>query len=400
MKMQLRKGNRDLIKEINRSLVIEQVRSIGQISRTDLAKKTGLGLSTITNIVEGLIKERIIYEVGSGFSNGGRRPVFLKFNEEAGAVIGVKVEPKKVIFALTDLDIKIILKSEIPLDPEVSNEQLLKLIIREIEALKAHLRTEQHLYGIGIAISGLVDRSKNTLKYSPILNWENYDFSPLESYFKIPVFVDNDANVFTLAHMWSGKWKEYNHFIGVTFGVGTGAGIVVNKELYRGSFGGSGEFGHIVIQREGTLCYCGQRGCLEMYASDDYLIQETKNLVQLGLSEKFKSSESITIQDIYVAAQQGDKNVQQLLVKQGENLGIGLKSIVNLLNPEAIIIGGEGTKGMPHVGIGIKKEIAFNFFSKHEQKLNVHMSDLGDDVWLVGACALVLDDKFKAPIYQ
>ncbi|WP_407271179.1 ROK family protein [Radiobacillus sp. PE A8.2] len=400
MKTRLRKGNKALIKDINRSLVIEQVRLNGPISRTDLAKNTDLGLSTITNIVEGLISDDLVSEVGSGFSNGGRKPVFLKFNEKAGAVIGIKVEPAKIIFALTDLNSHILHRSSASLDQHATNEQLLKLITNEINRIQLNVDKGTTLYGIGIAISGLVDRSQNRLEYSPILNWENYDFGPLEDIFNVSVFVDNDANVFTLAHMWSGKWKEYNHFIGVTFGVGIGTGIVVEKNLYRGSFGGAGEFGHIVIQREGTLCYCGQRGCLEMYASDEYLIQEVRSLAKLGLIKWMDTLNDITLDEIYRLAQRENEEIQQILTKQGQNLGIGLKSIVNLLNPEAIIIGGEGIKGMPFVMKGIKKELEYNFFSRHNKQLNVHISDLGDDVWLIGACALVLDNHFRISIYQ
>ncbi|MFC5464133.1 ROK family protein [Lederbergia graminis] len=395
MTKQLRKGNKDLIKELNRSLVINQIRLNGPISRTTLAKNTNLGLSTITNIVDSLISESYVNEVGAGSSNGGRKPILLKFNENIGSVIGIKIEPKQIIMAIADFNAKIMRKISFDLEGNITKKAMLSKIIDKMESLLSTLDKEQKLNGIGIAISGIVNPSKKILDYSPILNWKDIDFQPLEKHFNVPVLIDNDANVFSLAHLWDGVGKVYNHYIGVTFGVGIGAGIVINRTLFRGNYGGAGEFGHMIIERNGKRCYCGQNGCLEMYTSDQYLIQEAADL-HLANTDV----DSINIDTLYVAAENGNKDIQQLLIKQGKNLGVGLKSVINFLNPEAIILGGEGLRGMPYVKDGILQEVENNFFSGYEKKINVHISDLGDDVWLIGACALVLEEIFTSPIYK
>lgn len=400
MSLKLRRGNRELIKDLNRSLVVEQIRQNGPISRTDISKRTELGLSTITNIVDTLLEDSIVEEVGSGISNGGRKPVLLKLNGKHGVVICIKIEPAQVVLAVSDLDIKLSRQKYLPLSKEISNQQFLTLLIKQIGIVLDSFEKEQLLYGIGIAISGLIDRSKKKLVHSPILGWRHVDFRELEAHFKAPVYVDNDANVFTLAHMWSGVGQAYSHFIGVTLGEGIGAGIVIDNKLYRGNIGGAGELGHTVIQREGILCHCGQRGCLEMYASDNYLIKEVLERNSHQLTSSIGLSNSNSIDEIYAAAQKDDKTIQQLLVKQGENLGQGLKNLVNLLNPAAIILGGTGIRGMPYVGEGIHKQLDSHFFSGQDNALNVHVSDLGNDAWLIGSCALVLDDVFKAPIYE
>ncbi len=396
----LRRGNKDLIKELNRAFVIDQIRLNGPISRTDIAKNTDLGLSTITNIIDELEKENLVQEFGAGSSNGGRKPVLLKLNGDSGLVIGVKIEKNKLIFCSSNLNAKIVSKSQVLFHHVDSSKDITSLIIQEIENILANVNKETRFYGIGIATSGLVDRDNKKVIHSPILSWENVDFSPIGDYFNIPVFIDNDANVFSLAQMWIGLGKEYDNFIGVTIGAGVGAGIVIDKKIYRGEFGGAGEFGHIVIQREGSLCYCGQRGCLEMYASDEYICSEGIRQVSLGLSTNLIEYDSITSETIYLAADQGDLVAQDILFKQGENLGIGLKNMVNLLNPGAIILGGEGIRGKKYLLKGVQKELSTHFFTKHHKRLNIHVSELEEEVWLIGACALVANDLFKAPIYR
>lgn len=399
---QLRRGNKELMKELNRALVINQVRLNGPISRTDIAKNTDLGLSTITNIVDELQQERLIYEVGSGTSSGGRKPVLLKFNEDYGFVVGIKIEKDRMLFCASNLNAKIKDKSQVTFSRNADAEVIKQLMIREIEKMINHSQENINsaFLGVGIAVSGLVDQENKRVIYSPILMWENFSFRFLSEYFDVPVFMDNDANVFALAEMWVGKGKDYSHFIGVTVGSGIGAGIVIDSKLYRGDFGGAGELGHIVIQREGVPCHCGQRGCLEVYASDSYIISEGQRLRALGVSSGLTECDTITPEMICSAAINGDKYAQEILVKQGENLGIGIKNMVNLFNPAAIILGGEGLRAQEYLLEGVHKELATHFFTKHDQQLRVHVSSLGEDVWLVGACSLVVSDLFKAPIYK
>lgn len=395
-----RRGNKELIKELNRALVIDQIRANQPISRTDIARNTDLGLSTITYIVEELQKEDLVMEIGTGASIGGRKPVLLKFNEESGFVVGIKLEKKQIVVSVANLGASVLKKTHVPFSPEWTGEKMISLLIREIENLIKSFVPARRFFGIGIATSGLVDCEKKLLLHSPILPWENLDFSPVGNHFDVPLLIDNDANAFALAHIWTGKVKEFTHFVGVTVGTGVGAGIVINKELYRGAFGGAGELGHTIIQPEGSPCHCGQRGCLEMYAGDEYLVSEGQRLASLGLDTRLKEVNPITPEAIYQLAEEGDVYAREILLKQGEFLGIGLKNVVNLFNPGAIILGGEGLRGGEYLIKGIQREITTHFFAKHRQQLHILLSDLGDDVWLIGASALVLNELFKAPIYR
>ncbi|ALC83376.1 MULTISPECIES: ROK family transcriptional regulator [Bacillus] len=395
----LRNGSKDLIKELNRSIVINMVRLQGNLSRTEIAKETGLGLSTVTNIIDELIKAGLVSEIGTGDSNGGRKPVLLKFNGDFGIIAGLKIEPNQVKMCLSNLEGKILHKAHFSYTLKESN-QLSTLIIEKLEHFIEHNVCASKLAGVGIATPGLTDRESNEVVYSPILKVDHGDLKPIGTHFNVPLIIDNDANVFALAEKWIGIGREYRNFIGITVGAGVGAGIVIDNMLFRGAFGGAGELGHITIQKGDRICYCGQRGCLELYASDAFLVNEVKRMVQVGTPTLLASDTPITPENIFLAAHKGDPYVQELLEKQGENLAIGIKSMIHLFNPEAVILGGEGMRGGDFLLKGIQKELAVHFFVKHPRKLQFHTSQLGDDVWLIGACALVVSNLFKVPIYK
>jgi N-acetylglucosamine repressor len=394
-----RKGNKELIKELNRSLVIDVVRMKRNISRTDIAKETGLGLSTITNIIEELMKETLVSEIGTGDSHGGRKPVLLKFNGDYGVVVGMKIEQQQVKMCLSNLEGKILHKHQFTYTLEEANS-LATVIIEQLDSFMKRNECATKLVGIGIATPGLVDQESNAVVYSPILKVDHGDLKPIGRHFDVPLIIDNDANVFALAEKWIGLGREYRNFIGITVGAGVGAGIVIDNMLFRGAFGGAGELGHITIYQGDRLCYCGQRGCLELYASDAYLVNEALRIVSIGVPTLLKSFTPITPESIVMAAQSGDIYAQELLVKQGENLALGIKNMVHLFNPEAVILGGEGLRESNFLLKGIQKELAVHFFVKHPRKLQFQISQLGEDVWLIGACALVVSHLFKVPIYK
>ncbi|WP_332696688.1 ROK family transcriptional regulator [Halalkalibacter lacteus] len=395
----LRKGNKDLIKELNRSLVIDMVRLQGNLTRTDIAKKTGLGLSTITNIMDELIKDNLVSEVGTGDSRGGRKPVLLKFNGDYGVIVGMKIEKQQVKMCLSNLEGKILHKHQFSYTLKEA-KQLATVIIEKLDYFIKQNESDTKIVGIGVATPGLVDQENNEVVYSPILKVDHGDLKPIGRHFDVPLIIDNDANVFALAEKWIGAGREYRNFIGVTVGAGVGAGIVIDNILFRGDFGGAGELGHITIYQGDRLCYCGQRGCLELYASDAYLVDEAERMVLIGVPTLLDSSTPITPESIVKAAQRGDQYAQELLVRQGENLALGIKNMVHLFNPEAVILGGEGLREGEFLLKGIQKELAVHFFAKHPRKLQFQTSQLGEDVWLIGACALVVSHLFKVPIYK
>ncbi|WP_445506618.1 ROK family transcriptional regulator [Niallia sp. 03190] len=395
----LRYGNRELMKDLNRSLVIDLIRLQGNISRTEIAKKIGLGLSTVTYIIEELLNDKLVYEIGTGDSNGGRKPVLLNFNGNYGVVAGVKIEKNEIKMCISNLEGTILHKDQFTYHLN-DEHQLLSLLIEKLDFFIGQNVCASKLVGIGIAAPGLIDRDNIEIVYSPILQINHIDLKAVREHFGVPVLIDNDANVFALAEKWIGIGREYNNFIGITVGTGVGAGIVIDNRLFRGAFGGAGELGHIIIHPDGQLCYCGQRGCLEMYTSDAFLISEVNEVNINNIPTLLKSLTPIKPEKIRLAAQMGDRYAQEILVKQGQNLALGIKNMIHLFNPEAIILGEGGLRGGEILKKSIEKELAVHFFNQHPNKLQFHFSQLGEDVWLIGACALLICHLFEFSIYK
>lgn len=399
--MKLRIGNKELIKDINRSLVINEIRMNGPISRTDISKNLNLGLSTVTNIVEELENQNLVHEVGEADSTGGRKPILLEFNYNYGYIIGIKIEENNLIFALTNLKSEIIEKRVVPFKKGTNSNTVLNMVVENIEKLIAKIPYNKNLMGIGVAVSGLVDQQKGKLIYSGMLNWSNVEIGNiLENKFNVPVYVDNDVNAYTLAELWYGHGRELNNFIVVTYGSGIGSGIVINKKLYTGDFGGAGEIGHMVLVAEGRKCECGQRGCLEAYASENFIVDYIRDNIKMYSESKIDLTEDLSIEKVYEYAKEGDMLAIDVLKLSAKYLGYGLLSVINLLNPSTIILAGEGMIAKDIILPVINDIVKNNFFKMHEKKVQIKVSELGDEGWVIGASTLAISKLFEIPLYE
>lgn len=336
----LRKGNKDLIKDINRYTVLNLIREKGEITRTEIAKKCDFGMSTLTYILDDLQQEGIILEGAETSSTGGRRAKLVRFNKDYGFVVSVKVEEEQLLFALTDLNAEIMENTSIPFSSEKKPEEAIELIAKNVKKMCEN-RDMNHLLGVGIAISGLVNRRKGTVIRSTMLGWENVALEAmLHAYFPdIPVYVDKNINCYTLAELWLGEGKQSNNFATVSVGAGLGLSVVINRQIYYGAQGGAGEFGHTTIQPGGYKCHCGQKGCLEMYASEFYFRNRGEELKEAYPTSELKD---FHFDKVAKSARAGDEMATELMGKMGEYLGYGIRNIINTFNPEKVIIVGEG----------------------------------------------------------
>jgi len=397
----LRIGNKQLIKDLNRALVIDRIRNYGPISRTDISKETKLGLSTVTNIVEELKNTKLIFEVGEASSSGGRRPILLEFNYQFGYAIGIKIEESHIVIALTDLRAKILDKVILSFTKGAVAEEVISLIVEGVRRIlnQANI-SEDKLLRIGIAVSGLINGQKGIVLRSTLLGWNNVNLGEqIEKEFGIPTHIDNDVNAYTLAELSIGYGKSHGNFICISVGAGIGAGIVIDKKLYLGQFGGAGEFGHTIINVNGHQCHCGQRGCLEMYASEKFLVKEGALLSQQFKGTVLEGSD-FAFDLVYEAALKRDALGLELLKRLGEYLGVGLINVINSLNPETIILAGEGIIAkdffLPYVQEAAKQ----NFFSQAGHHTNIVISELGNDAWVTGAALIAINQLFPVPIYD
>jgi len=395
--MQNPTGNRELIRAINRSHVLNAIKTHGPIGRADIARQTGLSPATVTSISAKLISQNLVLEKSAGDSSGGRPPILLVINPKGGYVVGIKLTETHAVCALTDLEALVIAKSSMPLsghDPARVVDDLAQMVLTFIRGQKI---AKKQLLGVGVGLAGIVDAEEGILRQSPIYGWDNVPLrAMLQSKLRIPVYIENDVNTLTLTERWFGHGQGVDHFLTVTVGRGIGLGIVANGQFYRGQTGGAGEFGHTTINPDGPLCACGKRGCLEAYVGDPGLIRAAQESFALG---KLTSSVQ-NLDELLSLAQTGDIAAIQIFDQAGRILGIGIANLINLFNPKKIIISGEGTREGDFLFVPMKESIQQNTMPGLFDPNTVQIAPWGDDAWARGAAGLVLREVFESPIHK
>jgi predicted NBD/HSP70 family sugar kinase len=215
----------------------------------------------------------------------------------------------------------------------------------------------------------------------------------------LPVYLENDVNTLTIAEQWFGYGHGVQHFVVVTVGRGIGAGIVVNGQFYRGAMGGAGEFGHITLLEGGPPCDCGKQGCLEALASDQAMVRQARAAMALGERTTLAEVETLTLEAIVAAAEAGDELAQRLLADSGRWLGIGIATLVNVLNPQLVIVGGEGVHAGEWRFGSMRMAIGNHSFDGLGSDLQIVIEPSGDRTWARGAASLVLQEIYKSPIH-
>ncbi len=396
---QLRKGNRDLIKNINRNLVLNLIKNQGPISRTELIRQSNLSAGTISNITSSLIADEIVQETGEGESSGGRRPVLLRLNHRAGFVVGLKVMEKEITVAVTDLDAKVIFHHVLSIEvdiPSPNSEQVLSAIIDAIEnSLAASAVERTRVVGIGIGMAGVIDGARGVCHYSPYFAWRDVDIAgPIATHFDLPVYVENDVNTLTIVEKWFGYGRDISHFIVVTVGRGVGTGMVINGQFYRGAVGGAGEFGHI------TMLDGNPPITLEQLASDDAILHYAQQIIAQGNHTALTTIEDLTLKAVVQAADEGDLVAQNLLADAGRWLGIGISILINVLNPQLVIVGGEGVQAGKWRLDPMREAIHKHVFNGLADDLEIVIEPSGNETWARGAASLVLGELFKSPVLK
>ena len=390
-------GNRDLIRAINRSHVLNAIKTHGPIGRADIARRTGLSPATVTSISAKLISQRLVLEKAAGDSSGGRPPILLVINPKGGYVIGIKLTETHAVCALTDLEAQIIAKSSMPLsghEPAQVVDDLAQMVLMLIREQKI---AKKQLLGVGVGLAGIIDAEDGILRQSPIYGWDNVPLRDmLQSKLRIPVYIENDVNTLTLTERWFGHGQGVDNCLTVTVGRGVGLGIVTNGQFYRGQNGGAGEFGHITINPQGPLCACGKHGCLEAYVGDPGLIRSAQEAAAQGeLSATVQN-----LDELLDLARAGDVAAIRIFEQAGRILGLGIANLVNLFNPKKIIISGEGTREGDFLFIPMKESIQQNTMPGLFDPNTVQIAPWGDDAWARGAAGLVLREVFESPIHK
>ena len=389
-----------IIRNINRFDVLQMIRlHDNQISRSELAVMTGLSQATISSIVGHLIEEGALIEDdvrGLAAKGRGRPLVMLRLNPDYTHVVGVKIATHRIDFSVTDFVGNVAASDNIPADAlKLTPTQLIAIVVRGVRAcLKKAGKTIGDVSGIGVGLPGFIDSRRGIAFWSPVFANPGVNFRELlQMKFAIPVFVENDANLITLAEHWFGMAKGLENAVVITARIehGNGSGFILNGKLYRGAQGLAAEFGHTKLVFDGPLCQCGERGCMETHTAAFAIIHEAaKAGFRVPKRPLDYNERSLLIQAIVAKAEAGDKSMKGVFEQMGRYLGLGIANLVNLLNPQRVVIC-QGSIRCAHLFEESLRSVAEQMVIPPLKKdLEIVIHYWGDEVWARGAASLVL----------
>jgi predicted NBD/HSP70 family sugar kinase len=332
-------------RNINRDIVLELIRANQPISRADLSRQSGLQRSTVSQIVEQLIREKWVCESGVASPPRGRRPTLLELNDDL-VVIAVDIHPNQATVATVDLKGRLLSRSQVPMtsDPVAST----RLIIDCMQRMQRSLRRKS-IEGIGVSLPGRIDPETQRLIFAPNLHWPDFDLKKvIEEAMGMPVKMENAATASLLAELTFRRIDGIRDIVMVSVSEGVGAGIFANGRLISGHRGMAGEFGHVSLDPTGIVCSCGRKGCWETFAS-----------CQAGLrfyKELQPRSRIITFPELLNLAEEGDQSAADALAKQALYVGRGLQLIISAVSPRLILIAGDIMPSWHRFGPIIEKE--------------------------------------------
>jgi len=398
-KTQTRAGNAKLISELNKVKVINLVRDNDGISRADLAKRSGLSAPTISRIIDGLIREGLVTEIGAGVSHGGRKPTLLRFSGITIFIIGIDLGTTNIYGVLTDLDANVIAEIKTPTCVEKGFDRVMERTSEVISDLRGHLGNRKgRICGIGLAIAGLINREREIVEFSPDFHWHDVDVRGVLSraHPEIPIIFDNVTRVMALGEIWYGAGRNYQDFVMVNVGYGIGAGVIIRGTPLYGSLGMAGEFGHITFEKDSDAqCECGNFGCLEALASGNAIAKAARKELERGAeSDLLKACggdpSRLTAEMVAQSAKRGDRVAWRVFDLAAEYIGVGIAGLINLYNPEAVFIGGGVAQAGDILFDRVRKTVQARALKKTSGAVSILPATFGLKSAVMGAVSLIL----------
>jgi glucokinase-like ROK family protein len=383
--------------------VIRALRKNGQTSRAAIAHMTGWSRAKTSQEVNALIDKGYLVEAGEGISNGGRKPRLVRFNDQLGYIVGIDIGATSLEIALADINGSILRKAVEPADVRQPPEELLgRCSMLTLELIVAHGVRPEQILGIGVGVPGPVDFTRGVLVAPPLMpDWENY---PIRNFFKETflsafVVVDNDVNIMALGEQRSGDAADLDHFLVIKIGTGIGCGIMASRKIHRGSDGCAGDIGHICVDKQGPICRCGNRGCLEAMAAGPAIAEKAMQAARDGKSEllqkMMESNGGVLIpENVNTACREGDEAALEIIRASGQMIGDVLAGLVNFFNPSHIFIGGGIANFGNHLLIAIKRAVLRRSLPLATTNLAISFSRAGSDAGVIGAIMLALEYLF------
>ncbi len=351
-------GNVDLVKQLNSAAVYRLIDQQGPISRIQVADVSQLAPASVTKITRQLLERGLIKEVAQQASTGGRRAISLTTEVEPFHSIAVRLGRDYVQISLFDLGSKELVSYYQEFHYTTESELVDGLIKHLNDFISLHLVNNDQLIAIGIALPGLVNPETGVVEYMPNITVSSLALAEIiKDKFYVECFVGNDVRGMALAEHYFGATQDCQDSILVSVHRGTGAGIIVNGQVFLGHNRNVGEIGHIQIDPLGEQCQCGNFGCLETVASNPAIVNRVNKLIAQGYESSLAECESVTIHDVCTHANNGDELAKQALVRVGNQLGKAIAITVNLFNPQKVIIAGTVTEAKDIIFPAIQRNV-------------------------------------------
>lgn len=394
------------VRRMNRAVILEVFRTKKTLSRANLAMKTGLNPSTVSNIVGELIQENLIRETDLSQTGTGRPGRLLELNPEGGCALGIEINVDYLEFLATDFAANVLWRQRKSTFAEMSQESVMAEVASlSREASQFVQGCNSHFLGVGVGVPGLVDVSSGLLRLAPNLHWKDVPIrNLLASYFDCPIYVENEANAAALGEYYFGATQNIKDFIYLSSGVGLGSGIVMGGKIFRGMSGYAGEAGHMTLDVNGEICGCGKPGCWETFVGPRAVEQHIQRSLAHGaksiLQDMVKGDlKNIVFTDVLLAAKEGDQIAIDALEKVAFYLGVGIANLVNIFDIDVIVLGGALNIASSFLLKDIERIVTTNMLAPGREHLKIIPSAHGSDACVMGAIALVLDDILHEPSF-
>jgi predicted NBD/HSP70 family sugar kinase len=356
----------------------------GPMSRAALARELGVSAATVTQVTRRLLAQRVIEELdGQEPSRGGRRGRLIGLVGTAGRALGVKLAADHVAVVDMRLDGQVTQTVTVPFDA-----MALEAVPAVVELLRPFTKAGDgvpRLLGVGVGVPGTVDRPDSGIVDAPMLGWDRIPLGThLSAALGVPVLVENDVNALGSGQRLYGRGRQLNDYLVVTIGRGIGLAVVAGGHVYRGAHGGAGEFGHTPVKPDGPLCVCGNHGCLETLISDDALLRAAWEKGIVGAD-----ATAAELAELADCGGEPSEQAKALFHQAGEVLGRQLAGLAALLDPQEIVVTGEGTRAWPWWQPGVRAGFGPHA-PRRARQLPITVDGWNDTIWAQGAAALVL----------
>jgi len=394
-------ATRTTSRDINRHIALNLIREHQPISRADLARLIKMTRGVVSVLVQELIAQGLIYEGATGEAARGRKPTFLHIRTHDRLVVAVDVRFTRTFLMLCDFSGRQLAIENF--ETVVPIAEFVKDLAVRIRKLLRRQGLGFTCEGIGLVVPGMVDQRTGKILNAPALGWRDVDIrTKLAAATGLPVHIENSGRASALAQLWltRGETSGGHNFVYISVSDGVGVGVVVNGELLRGRDHIAGEFGHMPLNLDGPRCMCGNNGCWETYTSNLATLSRYFGLKLSKDSPKYlKDAErsSFTVLDLIACARRGDSKAVAAVLATGRFLGLGIATIINLVNPDCLYLAGEITTAWDLIEDTVREAVAERALTEAASHTPLRVTSTQEYPRLRGAAALIAAPTFAAP---